>query len=204
MANIKDIIGEDAYNTLSEEKKKELKDKNFEDVSGGKFVAKQRLDDEITKVKDLKTQKANIEKQLEELKKIDPEKLKEEIEKLQEENKKAKEQYEADIKERDFNNALDKALESYNAKNATLVKALLNKENLKLDGDTILGLKEQMDTIVKDNDYLFEKEVNTGSFGTGGNGGTDGKGKEENIATTLGKQRAEAQKSEGLDKFFKN
>ena len=105
MANIKDIIGEDAYNTLSEEKKKELKDKNFEDVSGGKFVAKQRLDDEITKVKDLKTQKANIEKQLEELKKIDPEKLKEEIEKLQEENKKAKEQYEADIKERDFNNA---------------------------------------------------------------------------------------------------
>lgn len=203
MANIKDIIGEDAYNTLSEEKKKELKDKNFEDVSGGKFVAKQRLDDEITKVKDLKTQKANIEKQLEELKKIDPEKLKEEIEKLQEENKKAKEQYEADIKERDFNNALDKALESYNAKNATLVKALLNKENMKLDGDVIIGLKEQMDTIVKDNDYLFEKEVNTGSFGTGSSSSKE-TNKTENIATILGKQKAEARKNEGLNKFFSN
>lgn len=203
MANIKDIIGEDAYNTLSEEKKKELKDKNFEDVSGGKFVAKQRLDDEITKVKDLKTQKANIEKQLEELKKIDPEKLKEEIEKLQEENKKAKEQYEADIKERDFNNALDKALESYNAKNVTLVKALLNKENMKLDGDVIIGLKEQMDTIVKDNDYLFEKEVNTGSFGTGSSSSKE-TNKTENIATILGKQKAEARKNEGLNKFFSN
>lgn len=203
MANIKDIIGEEAYNTLSEEKRKELKDKNFEDVSGGKFVAKQRLDDEITKVKDLKTQKANIEKQLEELKKIDPEKLKEEIEKLQEENKKAKEQYEADIKERDFNNALDKALESYNAKNATLVKALLNKENMKLDGDVIIGLKEQMDTIVKDNDYLFEKEVNTGSFGTGSSSSKE-TNKTENIATILGKQKAEARKNEGLNKFFSN
>ena len=43
------IIGSEAYNSLSEEIKNKHGKANFEDVSGGKYVPKSRLDTEIEK-----------------------------------------------------------------------------------------------------------------------------------------------------------
>lgn len=57
-----------------------------------------------------------------------------------------------------FEHALESALVGAKAKNARAVKALLNTEQLKFneaDG-SIVGLKEQLEAIQKDNGYLFE------------------------------------------------
>lgn len=55
-----------------------------------------------------------------------------------------------------FDFVLDGALGTAKAKNVKAVKALLNMDGLKLNGEEIVGLKEQLDKIKTDNDYLFD------------------------------------------------
>ena len=59
-----------------------------------------------------------------------------------------------------FDHALESALIASKAKNPKAVTALLNKETLHLVEDgSISGLKEQLEAVQKDNDYLFESEA---------------------------------------------
>lgn len=86
--------------------------------------------------------------QLETLKKSsgDNEELKKQIEQLQADNQSIK-----------LNAAVEKALIEAKARNLTAVKALLNLDNAEIGEDgTVKGLSEQIKTIQKDNDYLFE------------------------------------------------
>lgn len=66
--------------------------------------------------------------------------------------------YENKIKEMQFNYALEGALKGANVRNAKAVKALLNLENVKLDGENLLGLKEQLDSLKESDSYLFVEE----------------------------------------------
>lgn len=69
-----------------------------------------------------------------------------------------------------FDHALDGALTGAKARNAKAVKALLQSDALKLQEDgSIMGLKEQLETIKKDNDYLFESDTPTPRIVVGGN-----------------------------------
>ena len=70
-----------------------------------------------------------------------------------------------------FDHALDGSLTAAKAKNARAVKALLDVNGLKYneaDG-SILGLKEQLEEIKKESDYLFEGTQPTPKIVTGGN-----------------------------------
>jgi predicted nucleic acid-binding Zn-ribbon protein len=59
-----------------------------------------------------------------------------------------------------FDHALDGALTGAKAKNAKAVKALLNANDLKLAEDgSIIGLKEQLEKVKSENDYLFESDT---------------------------------------------
>lgn len=61
-----------------------------------------------------------------------------------------------------FDHTLDEALSAAKAKNATAVKALLKKEDLKLGSDgKLIGLDEQLAKVKADNDYLFLEEGET-------------------------------------------
>lgn len=55
-----------------------------------------------------------------------------------------------------FEHYLDGAITAAKAKNTKAVKALLDRDKLKLSGEEIIGLKEQLETLKADNDYLFE------------------------------------------------
>jgi predicted nucleic acid-binding Zn-ribbon protein len=69
-----------------------------------------------------------------------------------------------------FDHALDGALSGAKAKNGKAVKALLDAELLKLaDDGSISGLKEQLEKIKSENDYLFESETPTPKIVVGGN-----------------------------------
>ena len=63
-----------------------------------------------------------------------------------------------------FDYALNDALKSAKAKDITGVKAHLKTDALKLDGDNILGLKEQLESVKKDYGFLFDSEEKPPQF----------------------------------------
>lgn len=202
MPKLKEIIGEQAYNALPDDKKKEYE--NVDLVNGAEHVAKK---DYETAQATIKQQKKDIEKRDTDIETIqtkvkDNEELTKEIDTLKLTNKSDREVYEKQLNEIAFNNALEKGLSAFNAKDKTLLMALLNKENLKVDGDNIIGLKEQIEPLQKSHEYLFEKVINgTQSFNSGGGENKDTQ--TTNFASELGKQKAEVLKAKGLADFAK-
>jgi DNA repair exonuclease SbcCD ATPase subunit len=138
---------------IDEETAKKILALNGSDIENAKSkfsdyeTLKQQLADRDKDIETLKTSKAtadDYQKQLTDLQtkyKTDTEKL-------------AKEK--ADMQ---FNHALNGALTGAKAKNIKAVSALLNMDGLKHDGENIIGLKEQLESIKKDNAYLFEDDT---------------------------------------------
>lgn len=204
MANIKDIIGEEAFSALSEEKRKELDKKDFEDISNGAYIEKAKFDQVSSEAKTYKGQVKDRDKQISDLKEEykDVDGLKEKVEKLESDNKTQKETYERQLSDIAFNNALEKSLGDYKIKDKKLIMTLIDKDKLKVDGDNVIGLKEQIEPLQKSHEYLFEKAPNgTGSFTTGG--GDPKPGEKKNFATELGKAKAASMQSKGIADFIK-
>jgi hypothetical protein len=204
MPKLKEIIGEQAYNALPDDKKKEYESINL--VNSAEHVPK----------KDYETAQATIDQQKKDIDKRDKdiidiqskvkdnETLTKEIDTLTKANKTDRENFEKKLNEIAFNNALGKALGYYNVKDKDLILAKLNLENIKVDGENIIGLKEQIEPLQKSHDYLFEKVINgTSGFDTGGGDNTKNTSNNENIASKLGKQRAEASKTKNILDFAK-
>jgi alanyl-tRNA synthetase len=110
------------------------------------------------------------DQQLEELKKAagSSEELKKQIEQLQAENKKAAEEWQAKMAKMQLDFALERALAAAKAKNPKAVKALLDMDKVKLDGDKLLGLDEQLKELQKSDAYLFGDST-PGKVGSGTN-----------------------------------
>lgn len=105
----------------------------------------------------------------------------------------AKQAADAKVQQIEFDYALGAALTAAKARNATAVKALLNMDGLKLSDGRIVGLSEQLETLRKENDYLFESEQQTPRFSAaapGIQGGASDKKTQLNDAlrSALGKQ----------------
>ena len=64
MAKLKEIIGEELFNKLSDEKKKEYENQDLRDVSDGKFVDKEKFNQVNQQVKDYKKQVTEIQMSL--------------------------------------------------------------------------------------------------------------------------------------------
>lgn len=75
--------------------------------------------------------------------------------------------YEKKISDMQFNYAVDGALKGANVKNTKAVKALLNMENVKIDGESIIGLNDQLETLKKSDSYLFDTTVSGNEPGDG-------------------------------------
>ena len=146
MAKIKDIIGEEAYKALPDDKKKELDKQDFEDVSEGKYVPKSRFDQVNEQAKEYKKQIGERDTQISNLKDEfkDAAGLKEKVEELEDKNKTITDDYEKKLSDIAFNNALEKGLGAFNVKDKKLIMALIDNDKLKVDGDSIIGLKEQL------------------------------------------------------------
>lgn len=82
---------------------------------------------------------------------VDVEKLKADLESLQE-------KYNADTARMRLDKALDVALLSSRARDVKAVRALLDSDKIALDGDKLTGLDEQLESLKKSHDYMFEAE----------------------------------------------
>lgn len=202
MAKLKEILGE-SFNQIPEDIRKKYE--NIDLVDSSSYIPKERFDQVNNDKKEYKRQVDERDKQLNDIqgKVKDNETLTKELETLRTTNKKTTEDYEEKLKKLQFDTTLNNALKGANAKDSNLIRALLDESKLSLDGENVIGLKEQLEAIKKERDYLFEKEVpGTGSFTTGG--GEGGKGQETvNFATSLGKAKAEQMQSKGISEFIK-
>jgi len=203
MPKLNEIIGEEAFKALPEETRNKYKETDF--VNSVEYVPKDRFTQVNDSMNEYKKQVGDRDKQLIDLqgKVKDNEALVKEIETLKTTNSTTAADYEKKLETLRFETIINNALKDSKAKDINLIKALLDNNKLKINGEEVIGLKDQLETIKKDKDYLFEKEVpGTGTFNTGGASG----GKEtdpENFATQLGKAKAEQIKTKGITDFIK-
>ncbi|MBQ8825635.1 MAG: phage scaffolding protein [Oscillospiraceae bacterium] len=129
----------------------------FNEEIGKRFAAKADFNAKLEEIKGLNARISENDKQFEVLKKSAEasEGLKAQIETLQNENKTAKESFEKQLLETKFNSALELKLASSGAKNSKALKGLLDMEKIKFEDGQLIGFDEQLETIKKDNDYLF-------------------------------------------------
>ncbi len=140
------------------------------------FIPKDKYNEVAEAKKKLETDIQERDKQLEQLKNAagNSEELKAQIEQLQAENQKAAEEWQAKMAQIQLNFALERALAAAKAKNAKAVKALLDMEKVKLDGEQLLGLDDQLKELQKSDAYLFGEPGKVGG-GTNPPGGTEPK-----------------------------
>lgn len=134
---------------------------NGEDIENAKSGTAADVKNLQTEVDGLKTQVADRDKQLEDLKASagDNADLKKQIEDLQTENQTAKENHESELNRLKVDFAVEKALTGAKAKNIKAVKALLDLDDPKLDKEgNVKGLAEQIEKLTTGDDtkFLFE------------------------------------------------
>lgn len=185
MDALKKLFGDKALTYAELEKalegNKEIKLANL--ASGG-YVDKAKFTAAETQISDLKSQISQRDKDLEELKKLDAAGLKQQLSDLQAKYDTDTKAYNDKLTAQTINSHIELKLTAAKAKNLTAVKALINLDNVKLDGDKLLGFDDQLKEITKNNPYLFgEVEKNPPPPGAAGAGGG---------ADDMAKWRAEA------------
>ena len=129
------------------------------------FIPKDKYNEVAEAKKKLEADIQERDKQLEQLKNAagNSEELKAQIEQLQAENQKAAEEWQAKMAQMQLDFAIEKALAAAKAKNQKAVKALLDLEKVKLDGEQLLGLEDQLKALQQSDPYLFGDSGKVGS-----------------------------------------
>ena len=152
---------------LTDEQAEKVLSANAEQLKG--FIPKTRFDEVNNAKKQAEKDLSERDKQLETLKNStgDIETLKQTIESLQNENKAAADKYNAELAEIKLAGAVDTALLGADALNVRAVKAILDMSKIKMDGDVLLGINEQIESLKKaeDSKMLFRSETKTGFSG---------------------------------------
>ncbi|WP_285615073.1 phage scaffolding protein [Pseudobacillus badius] len=166
-------------------------------------TTKEELKTAQTEAQSLKDQLKERDTQLEELsaQSGNNEALKQQLEALKEANKQKAAEYEAKLHKQTYDYALDRALMGAKARNPLAVKALLDTDVIKLDGDKLLGLDDQLNKLRESDGYLFAGEAEPPKP----SGYTPGSPQRGNTpkpkdAYEAGKQRAMERHNKGDDK----
>lgn len=160
MELLKTIFGQEALTLeqFTEKLKgagKDGKDIKLADLTQGEYVSKNKFD---TLEMESKSYKERLAQADEKLNGYDPE--------WQTKAQQAQEKAQGEIQAVKFDFALSNALKGAKAKNPVTVKALLDMEGLKANGEEIIGLQEQLEKIKADNAFLFENETPPPEFST--------------------------------------
>lgn len=123
---------------------------------------KKKATDAETERDQLKTQLTEANTTIEGFKKLKPEELQAAADDYKAKWEQAQEESKNQLAQLKFDHALEGALTNAKARNPKAVRALLQQDLLKLGEDgSIAGLKEQLEKIKADADYLFEPEEGT-------------------------------------------
>lgn len=147
MEFLKDVLGEELYNQVSEKLTGNDKVK-LANLAGGQYIGKDKYDA-------LDTTKKNLETQVADLKKVD-------TAGLQAQN----EQLKKDLTATQLQSKLDAALMSAQAVNVTAVKALLDMSTISLDDSgKLVGADEQITALKESEKWAFVQPTVPGAGG---------------------------------------
>lgn len=154
--DLKELLGEELYNQVTEK----AGDNKLAVVSDGNYIPKEKFDSVNKEKNDYKKQVSERDTQLDELgKKVkDNEELTGEIDRLKGENQTATQELQDKLDKQAFDYALKDALTASKVKNTKAVKALLDTDKIKVDGDKLLNLDDQLAALKESDGYLFEQE----------------------------------------------
>ncbi|WP_020006209.1 phage scaffolding protein [Salinicoccus albus] len=155
--NIKELLQKVAAEELSIDEAAQSIDEHIADQaddSKSGMVPRKRLNDKNDEIKDLQDEIAQRDDQITDLKESteDDSELQKQIDNLQQENADWSERH----KESQLNNAIKLAV-AKDANDANDVLALLDKDGLELDGDSVKGLDEKVSALRESKPYLFEQ-----------------------------------------------
>lgn len=143
---LKEFLGEELYSQVEAKLKGNDKVK-LANLASGEYVSKAKYDDDL-KEKDTKI--TELTGQVQKFDGVDVDKFKQDI-------KDWEVKYQNDIAEEKKNSAIKLAVALSKPKNEKALMALLDTDIIKVDNKgNVTGLKEQLENIKKDNDFLFE------------------------------------------------
>lgn len=152
MEALKALFGTEALTWEQlEEKLKDNKEVKLANLAAGSYVDKRKYDDKVT---ELGTANETIKGLKETVAKFDGV----DVDKLKKDASDWETKYNTDIAAVKLDSAVNMALVEAKAKNPKLAKAALDMSLVKMDGDNLVGLTEQLDNLRKSDGYLFEEE----------------------------------------------
>lgn len=161
---LKDILGEELFSSVSGKinafnKANPDKPVKLADLSSGGYVDKNKYADMETLANGYKSQIAQRDKDIAELKKQTGNgELQGRLDALQKKYDDDTASLTEQLKQTKFSSALDLALAGSGAKNTKALRGLLDMDKIKLENDELTGFSEQLEQIRADNDYLFEAQ----------------------------------------------
>lgn len=175
MDKLKALFGTDALTFEQlEEKLKDNKEIKLANLAAGSHISKGKYDDVVAELNTANETIKGLRETVTKFDGVDLDGLKNSVKDW--ENK-----YNTDIAAVKLDSAVNMALVAAKAKNPKLTKAALDMSIIKLDGENLTGLTEQLDNLKKSDAYLFEAETKDDPdeggarfFNTGGNHGNAG------------------------------
>lgn len=145
---LKEFLGEELYSQVEAKLKGNDKIK-LANLASGEYVSKAKYDDDI---KEKDTTISELTDKVKEFDGVD-------VKQFQDDIKEWETKYAEGIATEKKNSAIKLAIALSKPKNEKALMALLDTDIIKVDDKgNVTGLKEQLENIKKDNDFLFEKE----------------------------------------------
>lgn len=162
MEKLKALFGTEALTWEQlEEKLKDNKEVKIANLAAGGYVDKRKYDD---KVAELGTANDTIQGLRDTVAKFDGV----DVDKLKQDASNWENKYNTDIAAVKLDSAVNMALVEAKAKNPKLAKAALDMSVIKMDGENLIGLTEQLDKLKESDGYLFDIEKKKEPEGKGG------------------------------------
>ena len=170
MEKLKALFGTDALTWEQlEAKLKDNKEVKLANLAADGYVDKKKFNDKVAELETANNTIKGLRETVTKFDGVDVEKLKKDAEDWES-------KYNSDISSLKLDNAVGMALVEAKAKNPKLARAALDMSIVKLDGDKLIGLTEQLDNLRKTDSYLFEEtqtEGNGARMSTGGHHGNN-------------------------------
>lgn len=152
MDKLKALFGEEALTWEQlEAKLKDNKEIKLANLAGGGYVDKKKYDDKAAELAAANETITGLKNTVAKFDGVD-------VEKLKADAKEWEKKYSTDLAAVKLDNAVSMALVEAKARNPRLAKAALDMSLIRMDGDKLSGLSEQLENLKKSDAYLFEEE----------------------------------------------
>lgn len=160
MEFLKSIFGDKALTYAElEAALKDNKDVKLGNLASGQYVDKGKYEALETRANGLQAQLDDANKAISEFKKLDVEGIKKAAKDWETKYTTETQALNAKLEQQKKDSRIDLALVEAKAKNVKAARALLDVDKVSLDGDNLIGLKEQLEAVAKANPYLFGDEA---------------------------------------------